>query len=524
MTKKMISIALAIVGAAAVATCGALEAYAQEGIAPSPPPLPGSIEYYPPPESSTYTSPSVGTYQFGSGGSTEPPHMLPPPQGGKYPPPVGETRSPEMMGLPTPQDTAPAGRPPEQGMKQNDEAYKREYSQKYERQYNEEVSHQTDMKMPEMQERYMRKGGEGEFRQQGQPFMKDGWDNPQGRPFMGEGNTQGRPFDGPPRGEASMGEFRMMGGGGEGGFKGPGEEEMEQMREEQEKRMQEEQLKQMKRGMVSGIERGLKQIRSMLTKLQKKGITVPSDVEVLVTEVASALEKLKAATKFNEEVEAAMETLQDKAQNLGEVGQRLGMLERLSQMEKQVGKEFAKVAKVVTKLKKSKAGSQFPEAVARVEGQLASLKGEWERIRTALQSGEGDDDVRETMDEFFEKFGDIHRGVELVRQLGSVSKLIKSAEKEVANTEKHIARLQKAGKDITRLNELLAQAKSKLAEIKSLAVGGTPDPEALFKAMQELQSIGEEAHNEMGRASGREETKQLHGAVMESVRALRMGR
>jgi DNA repair exonuclease SbcCD ATPase subunit len=200
------------------------------------------------------------------------------------------------------------------------------------------------------------------------------------------------------------------------------------------------------------------------------------------------------------------------------------MLERLSQMAKQVGKEFAKINSMVAKVKKSKAGREFAEAVANVEGEVGALKVEWERMRSAIAAGEEDgDDIRDTMDEFFEKVGDIHQSLELVRQLGSISKMIKSADKEIAMAEKEIARQRKAGKDVTKLEELLSAAKAKIAEVKALTVERGFDPDDLFSLMQELRQIGDEAHDELERVSGKADARELSASVIQALTWRRLG-
>jgi len=419
--------------------------------------------------------------------SRVPPHM---PSGGGG---GGEFRQPEML-----------GRPVEDGMNRPQGG---SYEEEYKRQYEQEARRQTEQRTREMRERYAPPQRDGEFHPQGQPFMEGGRDNTQGRPFMGESRPNGRPF----------------GGGDEFGGSEENQEEVERKMEEREKLMEQERLRQMKRGM-SGMERGLKQIRKMMDNLSRKGLTVPADAQTLIQELQAALDIIKDATELNEEIEAAMEVIQDKGSDLGELGQKIGMIERLSQMTKQVSKEFAKIDKMVAKVKKSKAGREFAEAVAKVEEEVGALKAEWERVRSAIAAGEEDgDDIRDTMDGFFEKVGDIHRSLELVRQLGSISKMIKSANKEIAMAEREIARHRKAGKDVTRLEELLAAAKVKIAEVKALVVQRGFDPDDLFSLMQELRRIGDEAEDELERVSGRMNAKELGASVIQALTLRRLG-
>lgn len=483
MFKKHISILIALVAAAAVASCGAYEALAEE--------------------------------------SANPPQEVPPPAGGATPssgeeihPPVGEAHPPEMM-----------GRPMERGGGSSDAQYNREYQG----QYGEEVQRQTGQKTREMRERYT--PHEGGSASGGQPYIREPM-RQQGRP-MGGGMQRG-PQDGfGEQGMNNRGGFGQEGGfggrdmGDHGGTMGKDggmdSEEMEKKMQEREKQMGAQQLKQMKRGMVSGIEQGLKQIKKMTDKLSKKGIAIPADAQSLVTELTGALEKVKAATELTDDVEAAMEVIQDKGQDLGEVGQKLGILEQFSQTTKQVEKEFTRIDKEVVKAKKSKAASQYPDVVAKIDGQVSALKQKWESTKQGILSGEADEDMRDMMDEIFEGVGEVRYSISVLQQLSSISKMIVSAGKEIARFEKEIARQKKAGKDVSKLELLLAEAKAKLGEIQSLSKQSTFDPEDLFDRMQELEHIRNQAVDELNQMTGKTEAGKLQSAVIQSLELRRLG-
>lgn len=318
--------------------------------------------------------------------------------------------------------------------------------------------------------------------------------------------------------------FEKRGMMGDGEEMGGNSAEMEKRMEEQEKRMQQEQLRQMKRGMVGGFEQGLTQIKKMVDKLSKKGIVIPADTQSLISELSAALEKVKTATELTEEVEAAIEVIQDKGHDLGDVGQKLGMLEQMAQMTKQVEKEFARIDKEVAKAKKSKNASQYPEIIAKIEGEAGALKSTWESVKSGILSGDSDpEDLREAMEEIFGQIGDVRHGIGLLQQLSSISKMVKTAEKEISRFDKEIARQKKAGKDLSKLDSLLAAARTKFAEITALSKQSTLDPEDLFDLMQELEHIRNQAVDEFDRVNGKGETKALSAAVFQAIEARRLG-
>ena len=330
----------------------------------------------------------------------------------------------------------------------------------------------------------------------------------------------GRPEGNDPRMMGSWGES-----GGENNYEdiGPSSEEMEKRQVEQEKRMRTEQLRQMRRG-INGLEQGLKQVKRMMERLSKKGIAIPSEATSLMAELTAALEKVKSATEFTDEVEAAMELIQDKGQDLGELGQRFGMLEQFSQMTKQVEKEFARIDKDVAKAKKRKEATQYPEIITKIDAQVIALKDGWGHIKSGISSGDADpDDLRDTMETIFEDVGEVRRAIGFLQQLGSIAKMVKSAEKEIVGFEKAVNREEKAKKDVSRLRSLLTEAKTKLGEIKALAKQSNADPEDFFDLMQELERMRVEAVDELDRVSGKSEVKQLSGAVIQALVLRRLG-
>ncbi len=377
-----------------------------------------------------------------------------------------------------------------------------------------------EQKTREMQQRSGPQSGGGGFHPQGQPFMEGGRDSAQGHPFTGDSRSEGRPFGG------ERGFSGSEGGSGRYERKGMGDdsEAMGKMMEEREKQMSQEQLKQMKRGMVSGLEQGLKQIKRMIDKLSKKGITIPADTQALVSELSASLEKVKAATELTEDVQAALEVIQDKAQDLGEVGQKLGMLEHLSQSTKQIEKEFARIDKEVAKAKKTKTANQYPDIIAKIEGEVSALKQKWESTKSAVLSGDADpEDMKDAMEETFNGIGEVRYSIGLLQQLNSISKMIKSADKEIARFDKEIARQKKAGKDVTKLTELLAEARAKLGEITALSKQSGFDPEDLFNLMQELEHIRNQAVEELDRVSGKSEANAQGASVLQALKARRLG-
>lgn len=362
--------------------------------------------------------------------------------------------------------------------------------------------------------------------------------------FDGDGRLQGQPFNGgrrPPvqdfdeSGRGPQGQ-QFMGDKPEGSFRdfqnewgdrdqgGSASDMQEKRREEQGKRMQQEQLRQVKRGMVSGVEQGLKQIMRMADRVSKKGIAVPTEVQTVVAELSVALEKVKGATEFTADVQDAIQTLQEKGHDLQELGQKLGMLEQMSQMAKQVEKELSRVDREVLKAKKTKVASQFPDVVTKIEEDLRAIRGKWEGVKSSVLGGSTDlDDVRDLMEDMFSDIGEVRKNLGLLRQLSSVSKVIRTAVKEIAKFEREVTRLQKTGMDVGALSASLAQAKETLAKIVALSKQSGFDPEDLFDLMQEMEHIKDEAMKEFERVTGNSHDDSLGASVIRAIEMRRLG-
>ncbi len=470
MSRNLVSFLFALLLSAGIASCEAELAFAQE-TGTMPPPQTSfegtdSRVMLPPPH-----------YQ---GGNLESQRMMPPPSENG-----GDFRQPEMMGQP-PQQT---------GTARYDGNYQNRYQQG------------------------------GQMRPTNQPPSSEGkqgttvGQRPLGeqknmRPPQGQTDFGGQAGD---RNQQSFGAQK----GSEDENSGMGGQSDEKMAEQQ-KKMQTQQLAQMKRGMVSGIEQGLKQIKRQVEVLSKKGITIPSEVAPLVTELSSALQTVKSATELTDDVESAFEVLQEKGQDLREIGQKLGTLDQMSQMTKQVEKEFAKMDKEVSKARKSKEAVQYPDVISKIESQLASLKTAWEETKTSLTSGDSEPgDVQEAMEEIFSDIREVRQSLGMLKQLGSVSKMIASAGKELTKFEKEVARQKKAGKDVGELASLLSKAKGKLTEITVLSKQSGFDPEDLFDGMQELEHIRSEMLQELDNVSGKSDSEKLGASVMRALQSKR---
>ncbi len=542
MHKKNISIALAFLGATVAIGCGATVAFAQEGGMPPSPSSSGG---------SGFTSPS-------SEPMIQPaPRMEPVPMmdggGGNMPPP------PERPNVGLPSDGRMAPFSPRGDFRQEQKPYPASEAEVRARVTEDMTRKITEQMTEKIRSRYegQRHPSSGEMmqnqqgrtaspeRQRGEPFEGERFMPPsqgKGQPFMGGGDFRppsqgsGQPFEdggfGPPGnfgpggggrefGPSGFGGSWGPGGDGEGGgFSGPSEEEMGQMMEEREKQMKMQQLAQMRRG-FGGMESGLRQVKKVIDRLIKKGVAVPQEYVSLVDDLTRAVEVVKNAEDFDETVEAAMEVLQEKGPELGDIGPRLGMLEQWPKVLSQAEKQVKRLESVLAKTKKRKGTAEYADIVAKVEARVGGIRSRYEEIRRAGESGDFEE-AMDSMQEFFEDIGDAHREVGVLDQLGNIAKMIRSGEKEIASFEKQVKRLEKRGINASSVTALIAEGRAKLAELKALGKNADAEPEDFFAIMQELDELRQRATDEFNLLQGRGASQE--GAVIRSLIELREGR
>lgn len=469
MSVSIRSIVIAFIGVAAGVACGAGVVYAEEGSAPPPPP------------------PSD------SGGSVTPPAPPPPPKGQEF---RGEHRDGQQ----------PEGGRFEQRGEQRREEFKRPRTES-------SGGPQGRPASPK--------------RERGEPFEGGEFHPPsqgQGRPFEGEefrpeGKGEGQPF-------GEEGEFHPPANGGffgeRGEFDGPsdeGDDEDEFDRREREDAAR--RLQDMKRN-LRGMEQGYRQFQRTVERLVKKGITVPAEYQSLVSDLTKAVSVIRAAKEFSDEVEAAMEVIEERGAELHDAFPRLASLEQWPKMEKQARQQIQRLEKALSRAKKGKGAEQYAEAVAKVEAEVGAIKARFEETKRLAAAGEFEE-AMETFEDFFESINEAHHSIGLLEQLRNVSKMLKSAERDISRFEKEVNRLGKRGKDVGALRGFIAEGRAKLEELRALAKQGGADPEDFFELMQQMEDLRRRAFEEFDRASGRAEAEELQSAVIQSIQARRLG-
>ncbi len=317
----------------------------------------------------------------------------------------------------------------------------------------------------------------------------------------------------------------MQNGSSKGGMMGGGESnqngEQEKMMQEQEKHQQAQQLAGMKRN-LSGMGQGINSLKRTIDRLKKKNIAVPADVEALITDLTVAIEKVKSATELSGDVQTALETVQEKSQEVGDWGQKLGMLEQWSKTAAQVEKGIANLDRDLARAKAKKEAAQYPNVITKVEGEVDAVKSAWAEVKTGVDGGDVEGAMNNLQD-LFQQISDTQRSIEFIAQLSSVAKMVKNADREITSFEKQVARLEKKKVAVSSVRSLIADGRAKLEEIKALGNKSDVSPDDFFSLMQDVGDIRQQAMEEFNRLSGQSESSALGAAVFQAIEMRRLG-
>lgn len=343
-------------------------------------------------------------------------------------------------------------------------------------------------------------------------------------PFQGEQPSGGAPTGDfqPPSGKMPFdnfkqppNDFRQGGrdmnspksqGRFEGGF--TGEPEAQFGREESGEGMDKRELERMK-SRLNGIMAGYKNIKKAIDRLKKQKIAVPSEYETLVAEIDLAVGVVKNATELTDEVQSAMDLLDEKSEDIREIGPKLALLEQLPKALKRAEQQLKKVKKEVARAKKA-ATSVGADVATRIEAKVAAIEASIAELKSAAPT-----DPEEAMDlireKVYEAMEDLRDDLTILQNISNLSKMLSGAKKEIARIEQEAARLKKQKKDVTALLEIVAQMKEKHSSAESIAA--SDDKEAIFEFASDAERLHNDALEELARLKGQKTNidKELEG-------------
>ncbi|MBI3632937.1 MAG: hypothetical protein HY226_01450 [Candidatus Vogelbacteria bacterium] len=286
--------------------------------------------------------------------------------------------------------------------------------------------------------------------------------------------------------------------------------EMSKQQEERQKQMGTQQLNMVKQ-QASGVEKGLNNLKDTVVKLEKAGVSIPADDASLITKLDDAVKTIKSATTMGDDVQTAMETIQENGQDLQDIGSKLSMLGQWPKMLANINKQIAKLRSTFEKAK-AKAGksgintsgiqSKIEKAISAVESARDVASGEVKKSDTDFQDVM--DNIRQDV---FEPMQDIFSDIVILKNLSNITLELKKVDTKLKNFGLRAASLKRSGEDTTNLDNLLQQATDKRAEVKAIMGKTDFDPEELYQAISEGQTLLNSIIKEFAKLENKDNTQ-----------------
>lgn len=262
-----------------------------------------------------------------------------------------------------------------------------------------------------------------------------------------------------------------------------------------------------------GPEQMIKQMETKIKSLKAKNVSIPANIEQTISEVKVLIASAKESSS-NEDSDPsdAMSDVQDKMQDLQDVFPQLQMLGEWPRIEKQATKQLAMMKKEFERSKKQALKSKIDVSsiVARVETSLAEIEKSIADAKAQASAGNIEDAMDSLRDSVFEASDDLRDQFRILESMGNVGRIYTRISKDIASFEKEVKRLAKQKdpetgelRDVSKLNELVVEAKNFVADIKS-KIDSKAEPEEIFDALSDGESLQNDIMEEMSHVKGQD--------------------
>jgi len=267
---------------------------------------------------------------------------------------------------------------------------------------------------------------------------------------------------------------------------------------EQSKRSTQEQtrrIKDMQRGTLQ-MSNGVIQFEAQIKKLQKQGIGIPQETTDALQKAKTITETIKNS-KDADEIESAMQDLQEVQGTLNDSRQNLEMLSRWPQTLKQLDQEIKRINTELKKNKKKvdqlmkKGFTNITTVYGQIETEVNTLKTTRDAAVEKAKSGEVQAAFELLESDFFDKTQEIWEQFRVIQTIGNLGRFASEFKKGLAKGKREIANLKKQKKDVAELQALFDQIQTKGAEVTNLlkASAESLDEDAIMDTIQELESM-----------------------------------
>jgi len=254
-------------------------------------------------------------------------------------------------------------------------------------------------------------------------------------------------------------------------------------------------------------ERGVKNFESQVKRLEKQKIVIPADVTANLEKIKQLITTVKTAVSWEEMQTAGVEDLGDLMDTLNESRNNLEMLARWPKTLKQMDKEITNLNRQVKKdkiivdrlLKKeidlTENYNKFVEMAEKIKAARADAA-------TKMAAGDSQGAFNVAEDDFFGQLEETYQNAKIIEMMNSLGAFTSSFKSELNKAKQTIKQLANKKIDITELQAIYDETKTKGDETLALIKIKPIDEEAVITAMEELGNLRVDFGNKISELQG----------------------
>lgn len=273
----------------------------------------------------------------------------------------------------------------------------------------------------------------------------------------------------------------------------------DKMRDLEEERQNLEQMSNIMREM-GRIESSVKMFEKQVAKLAKKNIPVPAEVADNLAIVKSLIAEIKSGKMDNaQDIFDAIQQLDQTRGQMEMLAQWPQTVKQMDQQIKNLEKELKRDKTIVARL--SKKGMDLSSVYAEFEAAINRLKETREAAKAKLS-----EDASEAFDmvqnDFFGQMDDVWENSRIINTLSNVGQFQINSTREMNQAQQQIKFLKRQKIETNELEDLLAQAKAKLVEIKELFKAKPIDSDSIIEALSGLEGLRQDFGDKVAELTG----------------------
>ena len=270
--------------------------------------------------------------------------------------------------------------------------------------------------------------------------------------------------------------------------------------------MQKKGLARLQKGAKS-MAKAVAQMDKAVAGAAKAGYPASAEVLASLEKGKAALAIINSATDMTDEVLTAIDDFNDFVDVLDVNIEPLNMLANFPKIKKQADREMANLIKAFekVKIKIEKSEMDLTENIAAIQVKVDAVKSAYDKAIEAAKAGNAQEAFRLLEEDFFPNIGDSRQAIGMLDAVKNISRAVKSVDNGIKTAEKIIVKLKKKGIDTAKLQEIVAAAKTEMANLKTKLKSANFDPTDAVDSLDILNSLREQFEDVMDSAIGDED-------------------